>query len=363
MEMRKYIAILLMFVCGVPRLVWGECGFVANYQNSGCAWPETDYYNAISQCHFATNKDSCTEYCGDTSSSKNGCYCYYSNTGCTDKRISVTFQNVSGPNGTSVTYYYNCYGIYNATCGKDDNCYYTHSNGFQQERVDLPMPKPSSNYYTFDGFRETGTSTPLTARNHKQLIYILKSMCLSDQSGGVQNKNFKLKAEWPPKKRKVIYQLSNGENTADPQISEDINAADTSYTPLNFSVLKDKCSGLNAYGGTAPTHFYYQYGNQKHYLNAATAPTGGHSASFSISSGTDAIKIVLYGTCPENYYCPKNNFCDAKSCADANEFKNMKYKELYNIISDVNATSENECRAELKDNITFIDKNGSFVMP
>ena len=360
MEMRKYIAILLMFVCGVPRLVWGECGSVANYQRSDCAWPETYFYPTISQCSTASSKDSCTTGCSDTYNPTYGCYCYYSDTGCTDRRISVTFQDVSGPDSTSVTYYYNCYGIYNATCGNDDNCYYTHDDN---KPVSLPMPTPSSKLYTFDGFLETGTPTPSTARNHKELIYILKRMCLSSNSGDTQNKNFKLQTDWEPNKRKVIYQLSNGENTANPQISEDINAADTSYMPLSFSKLQDGCSGLKVYGGTAPTHFYYQYGSQTHYLNADDAPTDGHSAYFSISPGTDVIKIVLYGTCPKNYYCPNNNFCDAKSCADANEFQNMKYKDLYNFVSDDGATSENECRAELKDNIKFTDNNGSFEIP
>ena len=356
MEMRKYIAILLMFVCGVPGLVWGECGSVANYQRSGCAWPETDYYTTISQCYTASSKDSCTANCMNTYSPTYGCYCFYSNNGCTDRRISVTFQDVSGPDSTSVTYYYNCYGIYNATCGNDDNCYYTHDDN---KPVSLPMPTPSSKFYTFDGFRETDTPTPSTARNHKELIYILKRMCLSSNSGDTQNKNFKLQTKWESEKRTVNYQLSTGAYLS---LSETINADTTSYKPKDFSALTEKCDGLKAYGDTAPTRFYYQYGNQKHYLNADDAPTSEHSACFSISPGTDAITIVLYGTCPENHYCPKNNFCNAKSCADADKFKNMKYKELYNIISNDNATSVDDCQAKLKNNITFIDKNGSFVM-
>lgn len=358
MEMRKYIAILLMFVCGVPGLVWGRCDSGVNYQNSDCAWPETDYYTTISQCYTASNKDSCTANCMDTYSPTNGCYCFYSNNGCTDKRISVTFEDVYGPNSAPVTYYYNCYGIYNAKCDNDNDCYYTHDDN---KPVSLPMPTPSSKLYTFDGFLETDTDTPSTARNHKELIYILKSMCLSSNSGDTQNKNFKLQTKWESKKRTVNYQLSTGAYLS---LSETItiNANKTSYTPLNFSKLKEICSGLNVYGDTAPQNLYYKYGNQTHYLNAATAPNGGHSAFFSISPGTDAITIVLYGTCPENYYCPSNNFCNAKSCADASKFSGLPYKDLYNFVSDDGATSENECQAELKNNITFIDNNGSFVI-
>ena len=135
-----------------------------------------------------------------------------------------------------------------------------------------------------------------------------------------------------------------------------MDPTDSSYTPLGFDGLKEKCEGLKAYGDTVPDDLYYEYNGKKYYLNSA-------SSAISIGTGTDNIVITLHGSCPKNYYCPNNNFCDAKSCADAGKFSGLPNKDLYNFVSDGNATLVDDCRAELKDNITFIDKNGAFVMP
>lgn len=401
MEMRKYIAILLMFVCSIPKLGWGlayndfcdtsneyfykptwtvaagqnitenlfDNRCVCEYDSGSdygytCAWPDFPDAYELKGCDSHHTKDTCEADCMSTGSPKASCYCIWSSSDnrCVSKRINVRFTELEGTNTSkNVIYGYNCAAVYETKCsncksGEKDNCSCSYTKDNISE--ELIMPQITSNDRYEYKYLITANTTSSTIYNAQDLITVLKNFCMgAKEQYEIITTN--IRADWTKIERKIVYKSSYGG-----QIYTDmIDPTVTSYTPLKFSVLKDKCSGLNAYGGTAPIHFYYKYGNQTHYLNADGAPTGGHSAYFSISPGTDAITIVLYGTCPENYYCPNNSFCGAKSCADASKFSGLPYKDLYNFVSDGNATSENECRAELKDNIKFTDKNGSFVMP
>ena len=395
MEMRKYIVILLMFVCSIPKLGWGldindfcdtsnkdfykptwtvqagqnitEALFnnrcVCEYDSGSdygytCAWPDFPDAYELKDCDTYRTKDSCEADCKNTGSPEASCYCIWSSSDnkCVSKRINVRFIELEGTNTEkNVIYGYNCAAVYETECsnctpGKKDNCSCSYTKDNISE--ELIMPQITSNgMYKYEYLITTAPSETDTIHNAQNLIEVLKKFCMgAKEQYEIINPN--IRAWWTKIERKIIYESSYGEQI----YTDKMDPTDSSYTPLGFDGLKEKCEGLKVYGDTVPDDLYYEYNGKKYYLNSA-------SSDINIVAGTNSVEITLHGSCPKNYYCPNNNFCNAKSCADASKFSGLPYKDLYNFVSDDNATSENECRAELKDNIKFTDNNGSFVMP